>query len=148
MSWVRPTDVGELRDERGAAALEFVIIVPALLLIIGLMVAGGRLHHARSTVTGAAESAARAASLARSAPVARSDAQSVAASETADLECAGGPATTVDTSGFAVPVGRPASVRVKVSCDVPLLGVSPGLPATVPVHAESESVLDRYRGRS
>ncbi len=142
------TGPGGWRDERGAAALEFVIVVPALLLIIGLMVAGGRLQHARATVTGAAESAARAASLARSAPVARSDAQAVVASETAALGCVGGPTVTVDTRGFAAPLGRQASVRVEVRCAVPLLDLAVGLPTTVSIHTESESVLDRYRGRS
>ena len=54
-------------DQRGAAAVELTLLVPALLLVLGLLVAGGRLWFARTTVNEAAQSAARAASLARSA---------------------------------------------------------------------------------
>lgn len=136
------------RDERGAAALEFVIIVPALLLIVGFLVAGGRLANARAVVTGAAESGSRAASVSRTAALAQANARNLVAAETAGLPCAGGPRVRVDTSGFSVAVGRPASVGVGVTCVVPLDGLVPGLPGSVAVRAESESVLDRYRGRS
>ena len=52
-------------DERGAVAAELAMAVPALLLVLGLLVAGGRLWFARTTVVEAANTAARAASLAR-----------------------------------------------------------------------------------
>lgn len=135
------------RDERGAAAVEYVIILPALLLVIGVLVAGGRLAHTRAVVTGAAESAARAASLAREPALALADARAVATSELAVLGCQGNPGVKVDTSGFAVAVGRPASVSVEVSCLVPLSGLVPGVSGPRLVEAKSESVLDRYRGR-
>ena len=54
-----------LRDQRGAAAVELTLLVPALLLTLGLLVAGGRPWFARTTVNEAAQTAARAASLAR-----------------------------------------------------------------------------------
>lgn len=128
--------------------MEFVIIIPALVLIIGVLVAGGRLAHARAVVTGATESAARSASLAREAGVAQADARALVTAETVGLPCIGGPTVKVDTSGFAAPIGRPALVRVGVTCAVPLSGLVPGLPGAWPVKAESESVLDRYRERS
>ncbi len=53
-------------DQRGAAAVELALLVPALLLVLGLLVAGGRLWFARTTVNEAAQTAARAAS--RAAP--------------------------------------------------------------------------------
>ncbi len=54
-------------DQRGSAAVEITVLVPALLLTLGLVVAGGRVWFARTTVIEAAYAAARAASLARSA---------------------------------------------------------------------------------
>ena len=52
--------------------MELTLLVPALLLTLGLLVAGGRLWFARTTVNEAAQTAARAASLARSADSAAS----------------------------------------------------------------------------
>ena len=54
-------------NQRGAATVELTLLVPALLLVVGLLVAGGRLWFARTTVNEAAQTAARAASLSRSA---------------------------------------------------------------------------------
>ena len=94
--------------ERGAAAVEFVILVPVLVLLIGVIVAGARLAHARATVQQVADSAARSASLARDAASADAFARRVAGLDVASahLACAGGVGVTVDTSGFAVPVGQ------------------------------------------
>lgn len=60
------------------------------------------------------------------------------------LHCAGHQ-VTVDTGGFGLPVGTPATV----SCTVPLadLGV-PGLPGERTITATAHSPLDTYRGRS
>ena len=63
--------LGTARDQRGAASVELVILVPVLVLMLGLLVAGGRLWFARATVVEASQSAARAASLARSSGEAR-----------------------------------------------------------------------------
>ena len=41
-----------LRDQRGAAAVELTLLVPALLLTLGLLVAGGRLWFAPGLVAG------------------------------------------------------------------------------------------------
>ncbi len=47
-------------DERGSASVELTVMVPALVLMLGLIVAGGRVWFARTTVNEAAHSAARA----------------------------------------------------------------------------------------
>ena len=62
-------DLGACRNATSAARprVELTVLVPALLLILGLIIAGGRVWFARTTVNEAAHSAARAASLARSA---------------------------------------------------------------------------------
>lgn len=138
------------RTQRGAAAVEFVVLVPALVLIIAVVAGGARVWFARATVEQVAESAARAASLARDPVTALNDAREIASADlaAADLGCAGGTDVQVDTTGFAVPVGQPAAVAVHVRCDVPLADLLlPGVPGVVGAQASSTSTLDRYRGR-
>ena len=52
-------------DERGSAAIELVLLVPALMLMLLFAVAGGRVAIAHGSVQQAAADAARAASIAR-----------------------------------------------------------------------------------
>jgi Flp pilus assembly protein TadG len=53
------------RDERGAMAIEVVVLTPLLVAAIMVIAAGGRYVDARGQVNGAAYAAARAASLTR-----------------------------------------------------------------------------------
>ncbi|WP_232547056.1 TadE/TadG family type IV pilus assembly protein [Propioniciclava soli] len=138
------------RGERGAASVEFVVIVPALLLIISLVLAGGRLALARSAVQQMADSAARSASLARDASTARQHALEVIGADAAaaGLRCSGGLDHVIGTSGFFVSVGQEARVEVQVRCAVTLgdLLVA-GLPGTWVIEGQASSAIDRYRGR-
>ena len=134
---------------RGSVTVELTLVVPALVLVLGLLVAGGRLWFARSTVVEAAQSAARAASLARSAGTAGAEGRAAgqASLRTAGLVCS---STTVQvgTAAFAVPVGTPATVRATVSCTVPLGDVVlPGLPGSIQLDGEGAAALDTYRSR-
>ena len=55
----------------------------------------------------------------------------------------------VDTAGFNVPVGTPATVSVTVSCDVDVSGLA-GLPGGLPNYRAEYSMtspLDTFRGR-
>ncbi len=137
-------------DERGAASVELVILVPVLVLMLGVLVAGGRLWFARATVVEASQSAARAASLARSSGEA-GDAGRRAASRvlaTDGLRCAGD-AVAVDTGAFGVPVGTPATVTAAVTCRVPFADLSlPGMPGSITVRSTGAAALDTYRARS
>lgn len=135
--------------ERGSATIETIIIVPALMLFIALIVAAGRVQLAHQSVDAAAAEAARAASISRTASEAQTRATASGNQSLANqgLKCAT-TSVTVDTSGFAVPVGTPATVSATISCVVALDDVAlPGLPGTITVEATVRSPLDTYRGR-
>jgi len=137
-------------DERGSASVELVILVPALVLVLGLLVAGGRLWFARATVVEAAESAARAASLARSTGDARAAGHHAGARTlaTEGLSC-GSDSISVDTSAFGVPVGTPATVTASVTCQVGFADLAlPGMPGSITVRSQGAAALDTYRARS
>ena len=136
-------------DQRGSVAVEVALLAPALVLVLGLLVAGGRLWFARTTVVEAAQASARAASLARSpgeAAAVGTDAgrQSLA---TAGLRCAGA-SVQVSTAAFAVPVGTPATLTSDVACDVAFGDVFlPGLPGSIHLTGRGAAALDTYRAR-
>lgn len=138
------------RNERGGAvAIESVLLVPVIMLVAALIAAGYRITAAADAVENIAGASARAASIARTAGQAQQDARSVASSSltTEGLQCAPS-SVQVNTAGFAVPVGQPASVSVTISCRAPLadLLVS-GLGGSRLLEATSASPLDTYRGR-
>lgn len=139
-----------VRGQRGAATVEFVILLPLLMLILGVVVAGGRLAYARTTVQQLADSGARAASLTRDAGAARAAAAEVIAGDAANarLSCAGGVHHRVDASGFAAALGTEAAVGVRVDCTVTLGDLLvPGLPGEWTLEGSATSAIDRYRGR-
>lgn len=135
--------------ERGSVTLELAILAPALILVLGLLVLGGRVEVAASAVEQATAAAARAASLERSVADAQIAAESAVDRETAarDIRCV----TTmveVDTSGLTAPLGTSANVTVRASCTVTMadLGI-PGLPGGRTISAEATSAVDRFRTR-
>jgi Flp pilus assembly protein TadG len=135
-------------DERGSAAIEVVLLVPALMLLLMFAVAGGRVSIARGSVEQAAADAARAASLARTASDAQTTALEAARATLANqgLTCTS-MSVTLDTTGFATPVGAPGNVAATVSCAVRLTDLAiPGLSDRV-VTATLTSPLDVYRAR-
>lgn len=134
--------------DAGNAALELVILAPVLLFLIGLIIAAGRIAVAQGSVAAAARDAARQASIARTPQAARSaalgSARSVLAAE--GLDCS--PTVRLNVSGFAVPVGQPASVSATVSCEVRLSDLLlPGVPGGKLLTATFVSPLDPYRAR-
>lgn len=136
--------------ERGAAAVEFAIVVPALLLVAGLLIGAGRYANAQVVVQQWADAAARTASLARDAPTAQAQARAVVAADAAasGTRCRPVWQLHLDASGFTSPPGTAGSVRADVACVIPLADLLvPGLPGAVTVRGEATSTLDRYRGR-
>ena len=140
---------GVAADQRGAAAVELTLLVPALLLVLGLLVVGGRLWFARTTVNEAAQTAARAASLARSSTAAiaagrEAGSQSLA---TAGLRCRS-TSVSISTAAFAIPVGTPSTVTSRILCKVDFSDVFlPGWPGSLQLTGGGSAALDTYRGR-
>lgn len=140
--------------EAGNAALELVILGPALLFLIGLIIAFGRTETAVSAVSDAARDAARQASLQLNPADAAAAGQASAQTALADdgLNC--DPQVTVDTNGtgrlpgFQAQVGQPAAVSATVTCVVSLAQIIvAGLPGTDTITETFTSSLDPYRER-
>ena len=127
---VRRRAIEAAGSERGTMSIEMVVLVPVLLLITMVAVAGGRIVSAQGMVEAASRDAARAASMERSVG---------AASTAANASCSAG----VDVGGFR----RGGAVTVSVSCRVKLsdLGLV-FLPGTTVVKAESSAPVDQWRG--
>lgn len=138
-----------LGPERGSAVIEAVIGVPAFMLFVVLIVFAGRVAIAHQGVQSAAADAARSASIARTHGAAQTAGDTAAATSLANqhLNCA---ATTVsiDTSGFASPVGTPARINATVTCHINLGDLFlPGVPGSKAITATMFSPLDTYRER-
>lgn len=136
--------------DRGAVAVEAVLIVPAVLLIVGgLVLAGGRLMLARQGIITAASEAARTASISRTPTAAQNGGRDAAEASISNQEIRCSPLDVViDTSGFDTPVGQPARVSATVTCRVPLGDLAvPGLPGATTVRVTVDSPLDTYRER-
>ena len=137
-----PTRPSRRDQERGSASLEAAIGVPAFLLLIGLILLAGRVSLMRQAVQAVAASISRTAGEAQAAAAAAGN----AGVDQRNLTCLT-LSVSADTSGFAVPVGTPATVSATVTCRVNLTGVDlPGL-GEREVTATMVSPLDTYRGR-
>lgn len=137
-------------SDHGSVSVEFAVAAPVLLLVATAMIAAGRIVLAHATVTDVAAAAARSASIARTAAQAQRDATATAQRSFVDqrLHCQQ-TEVAVDTSGFSVPIGQPAVIRVSVTCVVALSDLAlPGVPGTRTLHDIAISPLDPFRGRT
>ena len=139
-----------MRRERGSASIELAVLTPAVIAFFAAVVIAGRITLALQAADSAAYDAARTASLARNPTTARTQAFSAATSSfTAQGITCRSVTVSVDTSGFSVPVGQPATVRVTVSCVAELRDVAlPGMPGSTTLTSSFVSPLDRYRSRT
>ncbi|MEU5060045.1 MULTISPECIES: TadE/TadG family type IV pilus assembly protein [Streptomyces] len=143
--------VALLRDDRGNAAIEAAIVVPVLIVLVLLFIAGARLSLAGQKTDAAAQAAARAASLERTPGEGQNAAQQAAERAlSGEQQACSSIRVSADTSGLAVPVGQVSAVTVTVACRVPvgdlmLIGGGPGVRT---VTSTFTSVVDAYRGRS
>jgi Flp pilus assembly protein TadG len=134
-----------IRSERGdSGPLELVILIPALLLLFGLVVAFGRTTVAGTDVEHAARVGARAAASAQTSGGGRALAKEVVLDSLRDagMACAAGPSVAV--AGSWTPGGQ---VSVTVSCTASLADVTRlGLPGSRTLRATATEVIDRTRG--
>lgn len=137
-----------LRD-RGSTTLEVVVIGPALLALLALVIAAGRVALAGQSVQTAAAQAARDTSLERApgagAATGRDTARRVLDGQ--GLHCTS-TEIDVDATGLALPVGRPGAVTVEVACRVRLSDVGlPGLPGSKTLRASASMPTDPWTAR-
>ncbi|MBI2168992.1 MAG: pilus assembly protein [Actinobacteria bacterium] len=132
-----------IRDQRGSATAEVAILAPALVLMLLLVLAAGRVPRARLEVYGAAAEAARAASVRQEPGPAAGDARAVADAALAarGVTCRD---RSVDVDTGALSPGGSVSVTVACTVDLSDLGLL-GLPATRRVAAEGFEVVDTHR---
>lgn len=145
------TRLASLRTEpeRGSATLELAILTPALLLLLALVVLAGRVQVAAGAVEHAAATAARDASLARTADAAQGAALTAADRELAaqDIDCVTA-SVVLDVAGFAAPVGQPAVVTATITCVVSFRDLAvPGIPGSRTLTSTATSAIDRFRTR-
>lgn len=138
---------GTHRADGGSVTLELVVLAPALILTLLLAIAAGRIAQAHQAVEAAARDAARQASIARDPATARTASRASAQASLAreGLHCQ--PDVTVNTSGFAQPIGQPATVTAHIACTVELTDIAAAGVPTTTVTATFTSPLDPYRGR-
>ena len=136
-------------DERGSASVEVVLGLPVFLLLVGLVILGGRTAIATQAVQAAASDAARAASIARTASQAHTAANSTARHSLANQNVACATTTvSVDTSAFHTTVGTPGQVTATVTCALILSDLAlPGVGGTKTITATMSSPLDTHRER-
>lgn len=130
--------------ERGSSSVELAVLAPALVALLLLVVAAGRVTTADARVRDAAADAARAASLRSTGPAATAAAEAALADAVTAGEVPCRQATAaVDEQAFRAG----GHVRVDVSCVVDLRGlVMIGVPGERTFQASAVEVVDRYRG--
>jgi Flp pilus assembly protein TadG len=136
----RPAPADRVDRQRGSMAVELAILAPIMLLLMFFLVLCGRVVEAHGQVDGAARDAARAASIARTAGEADTNARQAAQG---DLHgwCKGGvPAPAV--SGFGPGSGQ---VIVTVTCDVDLKFIGYG---SITVTGHAVAPLDTFEARN
>jgi Flp pilus assembly protein TadG len=127
-------------------AVELAILTPFLIVMLLLVVAFGRITHARTLIDTAAAAGARAASL--SASPGRATGQGgeagLAALTSAGLACTG-PSVDVDTSALR-PGGQ---IAVTVHCTVDLSALTMlGVPGTIALTSQAVSPVETHRDLS
>ena len=134
-----------IREERGLATVELVLLTPLALVVLAFLVIAGRLATVTSDVAAASRDAARAASLEQTHSDAVAAAKETAAASLAAQEVTCRNLTVTASEAAAFVAG--GDVTVAVSCDVHLADVAlPGIPGTRTVAASSTEVIDRFRG--
>jgi Flp pilus assembly protein TadG len=133
-----------LTRQEGGVTSEVAVLTPVLVLLLGLVLFGGRLGQAEQDVTQATAEAARVASQERGdvAALARRTVET-------NLTASGVACRALRVTVIGDPPRAGTTVRVTTRCEVDLTDVaSLGLPHSRTVHASAVEVVDTYRGGS
>ena len=135
-----------LKDDKGSAALELVIVAPALLLLITLIVGSGRIMSTKSALESVAREAARWASQSSDPEDAVFEGKERADDVATGLDLDPGKLqTAVGFENFDR--GSPISVSVRYELnlsDLPGFGLIPG---SFSVSAVQVDTIERYKSR-
>lgn len=137
------------KAQRGSQTVAFVLLVPALVIVLGTLWIAGRYANADTGVQAAANAAARDASLARTAAGARSAGTAAAERVLSQYStvCIN-KSISIDTTGFAAPLGQTGTVKARISCTIANdAAIAPGFPGTKTFDQAGVSPIDRYRER-
>lgn len=106
----RTRSAGSRASERGAAALEFALVLPILLMLAFGIITFGRAYHAKVSLAGGVREGARALALG----------QSAAEAQAATIDAAGGlDITAADISTSVCPAGgADGTAQVEASYDL------------------------------
>lgn len=127
--------------DSGSVALEFTLVAPVLLLLIGLLLAYARVAQVSATLDAGVRDAARSATQSRSAGAAHERAGEVVRTSLGPGDCAD--SLTVDEIAPLVP-GTAVTVTARCTYSLADLGL-PGLPGSLTVHSSFSSPLDPNR---
>lgn len=131
--------------DAGSVSVEAAVLVPAVLFVGLLIVAGARTSSAQQAVDNAATAAARAASIARG-PAAAQQAGAAVARERLAREGITCRESSVSVDASQIAVGRAGQVRASVTCHVPLSDLALPIPGDTRVTGDFTSPVDPYRG--
>ncbi|GAA1034273.1 MULTISPECIES: TadE family protein [Amycolatopsis] len=133
-------------SDTGSVSVEAAVLVPAVLFVGLLIIAGARVSSAQQAVDNAATAAARAASIARS-PDAAQQAGARVARERLDREGLTCHAFSVSVDAGQIAVGRAGQVRASLMCQVGLSDLALPVPGgTDTLTSTFTSPTDPYRG--
>ncbi|WP_037364698.1 TadE family protein [Amycolatopsis orientalis] len=132
-------------SDAGSVSVEAAVLVPAVLFVGLLIVAGARTSSAQQAVDNAATAAARAASIARG-PAAAQQAGAAVARERLAREGITCRESSVSVDASQIAVGRTGQVRASVTCRVPLSDLALPVPGDTRVTGAFTSPVDPYRG--
>jgi Flp pilus assembly protein TadG len=137
----RPETQRTAGRDRGSLAVEFALLAPAFIVLMLLLVLGGRVVEAQGQVDGAARDAARAASVQQNSANVGAAIQNAA---NGDLYRTGHPVCTQEPKGTWVPGSSAVSVTIQCTINV---GFFPGL-GLMTMTGNAVAPLDTYVERN
>lgn len=132
--------------DSGSVSVEAAVLVPVVIVVGLLIIAGARISAAQQAVDNATTAAARAASLARGPSAAQQAGAAVARERLAreGITCHGFAVSVNASQGAA---GRAGNARTSVTCQVPLNDLALPIPGgTRTITSTFTSPVDPFRG--